>query len=177
MKNHIRNNMLITALVLFTVGLALILWPKTSQKLLVFIAGGLFILYGIIKEIVHYRAEQLFTFDTSFLSGILSILIGILFLVRASVIVGLFGTLLGLAVTLGGIVKLQSALRMRSFELPHWKAYLITSIVSVFLGLLLLVDPFSGVNVFTYITGAILIIESLAWIWGVIELRRHFIDG
>lgn len=84
---------------------------------------------------------------------------------------------MGLALTADSIVKLQMSFRMRTYALPHWKAHAISAGVLLVFGIVLLFDPFAGTTAMAVIMGVLLVLDAIANIWTVVELRDRIVDG
>lgn len=174
MKPSSRTTMLITALVLLLLGLVLVIWPEQSVLWLCYAAGTAGILYGLIRLTVEWCSTKNIGMRSAYVTSVLALLIGILFVVKAKQIVALICTLAGIIITFDAFLKLEAAFRMKSFSVPGWRAYLIVALSLIALGLVLIFDPFKGAKFIVIVSGALLVAEALCWLWAVIALRGRF---
>lgn len=174
MKKSSCATMLVTAFALLILGLILILYPETSLLYLCYITGAIGILFGLIRLIVEWTNTRNIGIRTAYIVSVLALLFGILFIVKAEMIINLACTLMGIVITFDALFKLEAAFRMKSFGVAGWKAYLIVSVVLIAIGLAMIFDPFSGAKFIVIVSGALLMAEALCWFWAVIALRKHF---
>ena len=176
MKKNIRTYMLLTALGLLLLGLALIIWPEAAQTVIVYAIGAVLCISGIVSLIMHFKTLKNFAVDFGFFNGAILIILGVLFLVKANAVIDLLTTVIGLGMILGGVCQLEAGIRLRTLMLPRWKAYIITSLVLIAIGIVIVIDPFKSAKWFTIVTGALLIVDAITWVWGVIEFRNHIVE-
>jgi len=175
MSKIFRNSMILTAVLLLLLGLTLIIWPLASQRLICYLVGAVCLIYGISRIVKTWRASRDLGFESSYLSGILVCLIGLLFLIKADALIAIFGTLIGIALTADSLVKLQVALQMKKFSNPRWHIHTICAAVLLVLGLVLLFDPFAGTSAIAIVSGIALVIDAAMNIWSVIEMRKNIV--
>ena len=174
MKKTSRTTMLLTALALLLLGLVLIIWPEASVLYLCYATGIAGILYGLIRLIVEWCKTKNIGMRHTYVFSVLSLLLGILFVVKAKQIVALICTLTGILITFDAFFKLEASFRMKNFAVPGWKAYLIVSLSLIALGLVMIFDPFNGARFIVILSGAVLTGEALCWLWAVVALKDHF---
>lgn len=142
-------------------GIALIVVPEISARVLCRLCGGLLVLFGIVK-ILSYCAQDLyrlaFQYDLAF--GILLMMLGYLMLFHAVPVLSLICALVGLLVLLDGLLKIQIAIDAHRFGLGRWWLILVGAIPSGILGSVLLFRPSENVRVLTVLLGASLVAEG-----------------
>ena len=144
MSKSFRNSMILSSVVLLLLGLTLVIWPTTPQRIICFVAGALCLVIGISRIIAQWKLSRDFGFQISYLFGILVLLVGLLLIIKADAMIALFGTLIGLVLTADSIVKLQISFQMRALSLPRGSAHAISAAVLLVIGIVMLFDPFSG---------------------------------
>lgn len=177
MSKTFRTSMILTSILLLLLGLVLIIWPTTSQRIICYALGVLCIIFGISRIVSQWKLSRDLGFQLSYLFGVLLTLVGVLLLIKAESMIAIFGALVGLVLTADSIVKLQMSFQMRALALPHWKAHAISAAVLLVLGIVMLFDPFAGAAAMSIVMGAVLIVDALANLWTIVELRRNIIEG
>lgn len=177
MSKSFRTSLIFISVALLLLGLALIIWPTASQRIICYVAGALCAVAGVSRVIAQWKLSRDLGFQLSYLMGVLLALLGLLLVLKADAMIAIFGALVGLALTADSIVKLQMSFRMRTYALPHWKAHAISAGVLLVFGIVLLFDPFAGTTAMAVIMGVLLVLDAIANIWTVVELRDRIVDG
>ncbi len=151
MKKYLKKDALETILVsiiFLAVGILIALNPETTIMAVSYVIGGIFILFGIFK-IINYISlkgnEDFFNYDLVF--GTIGIIVGIIFIVQAS----LLNTILRIAVAIwliySGLIKGNVALKLKKFNIKAWWLALISAILMVLAGIYVI--SYSGILVAT----------------------------
>ena len=177
MSKTFRTSMILLSILLLLLGLVLILWPTTSQRVICYALGVVCLIAGISRVVTQWKLRRDLGFQFSYLLGVLLALLGVLLLLKADVMIAIFGALVGLVLTADSIVKLQMSFQMRKLALPHWKAHAIAAAVLLVFGIVMLFDPFAGAKAMSIVMGAVLIVDAIANLWTVIELRGNVTDA
>lgn len=177
MSKTFRTSMILLSILLLLLGLVLILWPTTSQRVICYALGVVCLIAGISRVATQWKLSRDLGFQFSYLLGVLLALLGVLLLLKADVMIAIFGALVGLVLTADSIVKLQMSFQMRKLALPHWKAHAIAAAVLLVFGIVMLFDPFAGAKAMSIVMGAVLIVDAIANLWTVIELRGNVTDA
>ena len=111
-RGESRGIQAIGALVAIVGGVILLAWPGETLKLVAFIAGFTFLLWGIVRTLTAFR-EMGDSRAREMVIGIALIVLGILVMVWPSATISLIGILIGLIAIAWGIAMIVSALNMR----------------------------------------------------------------
>ena len=85
----------------------------------------------------------------------------------------LLNVLIGIGVLIDGIFKVIKALETKAHGLAKWWLVLLLALVTCGLGLLLIFDPFGGMELLMTFVGIILIIEGVQNVWvGIYAFRK-----
>ena len=84
---------------------------------------------------------------------------GLLFLFKANII-NIFPVIIGIWIIIAGVTKFQLAFNLRGID-SKWIVVLLSSIISIILGVLIILNPFSTVMTITVISGIILFITEI----------------
>lgn len=177
MSKPFRTSMILASILLLLLGLVLIIWPTTSQRIICYVVGVAGLVLGVGRIVSQWKLSRDLGFQLSYLFGILIALLGLLLIIRADAMIAIFGALVGLILTADSIVKLQMSMRMHKLGLPRWKAHAISAAVLLVFGIVMLFDPFAGAATMAICAGIVLIIDAIANIWTVVELRKDITEG
>lgn len=157
--SKIMKNTLFTAAVLYMImGLGLIILKQSVLNVICYIAGAAGIIYGAIKLFTFFYAQEK---GTSMVSGGILFVLGLLLVFRASYIVTIFSVLVGIAIAIDSIFKIQTAIDMKNIGKNKWKALLISALVMLAISLVLLFDPFNGSAFIAVAMGIALIADAV----------------
>jgi len=148
------------AVILF--GLALLIWPGQTTGLILNFAGGLLMACGafrIIRYFVKSRNTAVYNMDMG-IGGALFI-VGLMIYIFKGFLLSLVPTIIGIILLVSGLLKLQTALDFRRLNVRRWQIQLITAAISVVMGIIILINPFSTALLMTRLIGAAILIEGL----------------
>ena len=130
------------------IGLAFVVYPWASLRVVCILAGAACLPVGISKLLGYFSNDlyrRAFQFDLAL--GVFTLLLGLLFLFSSVVLSPAVLRLAGAYVFIESLLKLQTALDARRFGLKHWLWMTLSAVVAALLGLGLLLDPFlSGIS-------------------------------
>lgn len=131
------------AVIYILLGLAMLLLPEFEPTYIIYAAGIVLVVYGIILIVKYFVGVGYRNLgDYSFSGGVLCILIGICLLIRASAVAEDFPLLLGICILFTAIVKLQNAMALRSLDNTLWPVFLIISLIFIAASLVIILDIF-----------------------------------
>ncbi len=172
MKNF-RKTFSISSVAFILVGLALLLWPDISLRLVCGLFGLVILLKGVSSIYTFLRAEVRGFFGWLF--GAAAVALGIFLLIRPQTVVSVLPILVGLFVIMDGVMRVQSAFELRAAGYDRWWSLLLLALVSVVLGAVMLWNPFGTVEVLVMAIGVILMVEGVlnlaGSIWAAIQLK------
>ena len=150
---------IITSILMLIVSILLILMPETILNSIVVLLGIAALLDGILHSISYIITDkEMKAFSNELFFGILEIMTsGLLFLFKANII-NIFPVIIGIIIA--GVTKFQLAFNLRGID-SKWIVVLLSSIISIILGVLIILNPFSTVMTITVISGIILFITEI----------------
>ena len=116
--------------------------------------GILFILYGLIKMWAFKKREDISLFKISIIYGCISIILGIVTMFVSTNI------MLGLWFILTVIENLELGFRLKKVEEKSWNFVLMSCVLVLFIGILLMVNPFNNLSIYQ-VTGIFLILYGV----------------
>ena len=137
----ILNCELIINALLIILGITLCFVSFDSNILL----GILFILYGLIKMWAFIFRNDISLYKISIIYGIISIILGIITMfVNVNIMLGLWFILIV-------IENLELAVRLKKVEEKSWNFVLMSSVLTLFIAILLMANPFDNLSVYQVI--------------------------
>lgn len=156
MKNlkMIKNMYLVLIICSMIVGAVLLIWPQMGVSVMCKVYGVFLIVYGAAK-ISGYFTGDLFqlAFQYDFGLGIVSLILGFVFLLRTEHIVEFLAVCIGIFMLVDATLKIQTAIDAKKFGISKWWLILMTAIMVAFIGALLLLAPFETGSVLVRILG------------------------
>lgn len=150
-----------SSLIYILIGLALLLWPELSLKMVCYLFGAVILIKGISSIRAYIIAQDRFFFSYfSLVFGIITTALGIFLLVKPTMVVSVLPILVGIFVILDGLVRFQSAFELKAAGHTSWWSFLLLALLSAGLGLLMLFNPFASVQVLVMAIGVILLLEG-----------------
>ncbi len=133
----ILNSELIINYLLIIVGILLCFMSFSSNIYL----GILFIVYGLIKVWAFMLRNDITIYNISIVYGIINIILGIIMMfVNVNIMLGVWFILMV-------IENLELAIRLKKVEEKSWNFVLMSSILTLFIGILIMVNPFKNLSV------------------------------
>ena len=175
MKNF-RKTFPISSVAFILVGLALLLWPETSLRVVCGLFGLVILMKGVGSIYSFLKAEVRGFFSYfGWLFGAAAVALGIFLLIRPQTVVSILPILVGLFVIMDGVMRVQSAFELWAAGYDRWWSLLILALVSVVLGAVMLWNPFGTVELLVMAIGVILMVEGalnlVGYIWAAIQLK------
>ncbi|MDO5124401.1 MAG: DUF308 domain-containing protein [Eubacteriales bacterium] len=162
----IKKGVIMVDIAVFILGLILTISPKTSGDILCYIAGGFMAVFGVIRLVGYFinkSSVPFGSFDLAQGAGLLAF--GVLFMVAPEVIKAFISIILGILLIVCGVMKLQYAVDGIKFKLKFWWISLIGAVVTVILGVLSFINPFTQGHWLMLFLGISFIVTS---IWDVV---------
>ena len=157
--NIITIGSIIIDVIIVILGIFLISNPAVGLESALTLIGVLLLvsgIYSIIKFIMN--PKSIFKFELIY--GILSIIAGSFAMFRPFAVASLIVILVGIWLIVTSLIKLSLALELRKFKEDSWIFDLAVAILTLVLGVLLLINPFSGYIVLSTYVGIMIIIYS-----------------
>ena len=145
---------IVSAVAFMALGLILTIWPEMSMITISYATGAIVLASGIVR-IVGYFSKDLYSlaFQFDLALGIFTVLIGIVFLLHPQWLISAIPFFVGIFVLVNGLFTFQTSLDSKRFGMKYWWVMLIFSVLSSALGIVLIIDPFTGAGVLTILVG------------------------
>lgn len=173
------------AIIYILFGLAMIFVPQFKEIYIIYIAGAIFVIFGIVMIVKYFLTGSYRDIGKyGFSAGVLCVLIGVLMLVRTNEIAVYFSLFFGICILLTAIIKLQNAVDLKSMHNKGWFLFLLIALVFLAAAILIVLNPGGKVSqykdVIYYILiadGVISIISPIYLIFAIRTSRRLELAG
>lgn len=172
LKNLSISFVLLSALYIL-LGLVLLIWPATVMDILCYLTGGILLLYGVFAIVGFCRAEVRSAGSFfALLLGIVAAAVGAVLLLQPVLFQSILTIILGLYILIDGLLNLKRALELRRMEHTGWTLYLVLSLITVILGLVVVFRPMLAGTTLVQLIGASLVYSGAADLWTLFQLAR-----
>lgn len=156
-----RDGYILISVIFYICGIIYMALPSISPLAVYIISGMILIAYGIVKILGYFSDDRYcLAFQYDFACGLLLIALGIIILACNMRIYQHLYSGLGVLILLDALLKIQISKDAQKFGLETWKRILICSIIAGTLGVLIIVKPFSRMEVSRLIVGCGLLAEG-----------------
>ena len=150
------------AIIYILFGLAMIFVPQFKEIYIIYIAGAIFVVFGIVMIVKYFLTGSYRDIGKyGFSAGVLCVLIGILMLVRTNQIAVYFSLFLGICILLTAIIKLQNAVDLKSMHNKGWFVFLLIALVFLVAAILIILNPGGKVSQYKDVVYYILIADGV----------------
>lgn len=176
-----KKESIIAAVLYVIAGLVLIIFPETTAKTIGYVFAGVLIILGIKNIINYFKREIALTFyHNDLVIAAICIIAGITVAVKVEAVVSFIPFILGVFVTISGIIKLQNALNLRRMNNGGSLMVLIMAVINIIIGLMLTFNPFKFVASLIRIIGIGLFLSGVTDIITIIFIgnkMKNYRDG
>lgn len=170
-----------TGVAVIVLGLVLVIAPNLARSVLFNVVGIGCILIGAVHVIRYCRLDaRAAVVSNDMATGLLFIAGGILLIVFEKPLESLLSIMVGLVILAGGVIQIQSSLGFRHMKVSRWYVELICAAISVALGILVIANPFTAMNLTMRVIGVSLIVEGVMDVVSRAAFKRacnNFIDA
>ena len=162
MKEYFRKTMtsiLISSVIAFILGLIMVAVPNISLEVIGIAFGVYIILHGIALIVLDFMSHNMYVPFYGIMTGILSIIAGIIMLAMPNVLTTVFAIALGIWIILSSINVISISISVRK-GVPNWYLWLILGIIDLICGIIILFNPFASSISIVVLAGIIMMIHS-----------------
>lgn len=156
------STFIITSLCYIGLGLMFLLAPGLSQRLICYLLGAAAMVVGIMRIVFYFLKNDLSrAFENDLAIGVVLLIAGVYLFTQPEAIWNWVPVILGFSIVFDSIIKLQQSFDLRRGNFSAWWLVFIIAIATFVLGLLLIMNTFSGDLLFYYL-GIVLIVDGSA---------------
>lgn len=157
----LKPGLMLTGICSVVLGLVLILVPGVVETTLRFVLGGGLTLFGLLEVVsVFVRPNGILSVGRM-IPGILCLAVGLVFLFKTHTFISLLWTIVGIAVLIDAVYKLQYAFELKAAGVPSWWVTLLISLAALIFSAVLLIEPFSVQTAMATLTGILLLVNGI----------------
>jgi len=142
----LKPGLLLTGILSIVLGVVLIANPGIIQSALRFVLGGGLALFGLLEVVsVFVRPNGLMSVGRM-VPGILCLAVGLVFIFRFDTFVALLWILIGIAILIDAVYKLQYAFALKAAKEKNWWINLLISLATMIFAVVLMIELYRGVS-------------------------------
>lgn len=176
MRKEIRNSMIGLTLFYVVLGIIMIAWPEQACRIACYVLGAALMLFGLFQLFEYLQTRKAEFMEGSLFIGVFSILIGLLVILRASVVVSVLIAIMGILVIGDSIIKLGYSRQLRKMDAPGWKISMISACALLVIGAFMLFDPFESAKTMIVFAGIFLLLDALGNLFTIIQAAKYLKD-
>lgn len=171
---ELKTHYFISTILYTLLGIVLLCFPGITTKTICFTLAVILILIGIGYIISYIKKDFRNLYNQyDLVIGISAVLGGICIFLFVEMLLSILPIGLGIAVLLSGVMKFQRSLDMMRAKYSRWWIFLILSLLSAGLGVLLILHPFKSVLITVRVIGAVMIWNGITdVITGVFFIKK-----
>ncbi len=159
----VRSNIKVQAILSIVLGLFLAFWPQSTTLTIVYLLALYLAVTGAASLISYFRHRN----DRSrpmgvLVSGLLFVIVALLVFLFPEAVAGMFSLVLGILLTVGGLVNVVRSIDLRGYRGGSWIAMLVVSAVVAIGGIVIVVNPFDTTVTFVLVLGILLTVKGVA---------------
>lgn len=153
-------------------GLIIFLNSEIANSVAGILIGIFFMFAGIIQIYTFIDKTKIRLFRSNIFFGILNTLLGIFIMLNPLTIVDILNISLGIWLLLDGISKLILFFNLKKIEEESNKIFLVTSMLLIFMGIVIIINPFRSL-VITKTIGIFIILSNILNLNDLVLLKRR----
>ena len=170
-----RTSSVVVALLSIVLGIVLILYKSQAARIFVMVCGYGLLALGIYYTILYFaRRSRIAMLQMELLLGIILLLLGIWMVTKTDSVILLIQYVMGAVVVVHGAVDLQASINIRRAGFEKWWVSLLLSAVTLLLGVLIILNPFSALDALLVLIGLVFVFDGLSDLYLVILLSKLF---
>ena len=164
----------IGAILSIVLGIVLLFFPQTTLLTICYAFAFILAIVGVGYIFTYIKSDTLKTYQRNdFVVGLTYLVLAIFVSLKTELIISLLPVLLGLAIIISSIVKLQHAFDLMRVKFSNWWSILLIAISSTAIGLYLVIHPFSAAATMVRVIGIAAIWNGIADIGtGILFLKK-----
>lgn len=149
---------IISSILMIIMAVLLMLKPTTMLNTIIVTFGAIILLQGIISLMLYFlTSKEEKVFSSALIEGILGIVAALLILKNKNFMISMMPILVGIWIIIKSIIKFQLSFNMKAADEKSWIFILISSIITLILGIIAVVNPFEIMVTITILAGGFLL--------------------
>ena len=160
MENKIKRDVYVFAIAFIVMGLVMIFFPQFTLETLCYLISAVLAVLGVFNLVIYFTRDILkdvYRYD--FVTGLMMILLAIIFVWRSQLMINLIPIIMGVIVFWNGVTKLQRSIDLLRTGYSGWIFVLILSLMSITVGIFIILQP-------DFIAQAVMVIIGISLVFG-----------
>lgn len=153
-------------------GLIIFIKSEIANSVVGTLIGIFFIIAGLIEIYTFVDKSKIRIFKSNLVIGILKVLLGIFIILDPLTLIDILNISLGIGVLVEGISKFILYLNLKSIKEESNKIFLVSTLLLIFMGILIIVNPFRSL-VITKTIGIFIILYNIVNLNDLVLLKRR----
>lgn len=139
-----------------------------------YVIGGTLIALGAVAILRFIKnARNMTSSELDIIYGVVTIILGSLIVTHPKGLASIIPIVLGICIVINSANKLQYSLELKKDNNKLWKMTLAVAIVSTLCGVILIFNPFKGVQMITQIVGIFIVTYAVLDMISTITIKRN----
>lgn len=158
----LRSNMLVQAIMSILLGILLAFWPGITIVTVVYLLALYLAVAGVASLIAYFRSKGARYRSAGVLANAIVLLVmAVLVFLFPEVVGGFFSLILGILLTIGGVVNAVRSVELRAYQGSMWVAMLVLSVIIAIGGIIIIANPFTTSAMLVLVLGVLLIVKGV----------------
>lgn len=167
--NYIKSlkvNYSLSAVICVILGIVLLVWPGQSTQVVCMVLGIVLGGFGLIQIILYLATkEKTMVSHSMMMLGVVLAVIGGWIVLKPETIIKAVPMIVGILIVIHGFHNAVQAIDLKKMQYDNWWVALLLSLLTVALGVVLICNPFTIVDIVVRIIGAFLVYDGLSDMW------------
>ena len=169
----LRKGVLLTSLLSIALGVWMIACPQMLENVLQYLLGGALTVFGLFEIAATFVQGRTTLGAGRLVPGVLCLAVGLVFLFRFSVFADLIWVIVGIALLVDAVYKLQYAFELKYALVRTWWLDLVAALVTFLFAVLTIMNPFAARTTTTVVVGILLVISGLTDVMSFLLLALY----
>lgn len=153
------------SILMIVIGLVLMVWPGHVMTSVLTILGIALLAGGGISILSWRKNGNERVGALRLAEAIVMVAVGLAILIKPKFFISIIPTVIGVVVVFNGILNLAQALELKRGGYENWTSTMILAVVTLALGLVVLFNPFSTMELFVIAIGAVILYNGASNLW------------
>ena len=162
---------IVLSLIFIAIGVMCVIKPDISFDVISFVLTIIFIVNGILLLVADFRSRSIFM--SNFLSGVLSLVIGIVLLIHPNALKTILPFIVGIWFIVSALANMKFSFYLKNESTTYMILTIIMAIISIVCGFILIVKPLESLDVLIITLGITFIIHSLSNIIDMFVIKKY----
>ena len=158
-----KSTLLIMAGFYIVIGLIMLIAPTIINNAICYLIGTLCLIMGGLAIYIYLGSEIYGPLAiATLIIAIALIVVGVFIITQPEMFISIIPITMGVLLVVGAFTKMQSAVTLQKYKYEKWWTVLVGALLTFVFGILLLVNPFESITLFTRILGFFLLVDGIS---------------